>query len=348
MGDVPVDTVPAMGPDEAVDADGRSAVRRFFTHPALLVLLLAPYFGEGLSGSTPPLDLILPWNLALMMALYGCGALLCREVAHRFGLGFGGLILLGAAYGVWEEALVDRYWFYPKFWQDSGVGHYSVTWHTNVLLAVHLTAFHTAISICSSVLVVEWLVPTRHRSWTNRPGLAVAAVALASTPVIYGEFDRHPPVSVLLAAGALMIALIAAAFVVGRRSVGSSTRHARVGSRGIGIVAFACVLAHWIATYGIAATPLIWPLGLLVAVAPIVLGAAVIRTAVEDAYSADGVRVVVGLVTFFAILDALVGLGGRYDLTIGGLVTGYAAGRLLRSARSVQSRTHRPRSVSPE
>ena len=328
-----------MGPDEAVEADGRTKARRFLTHPALLVLLLAPYFGEGLSGSTPPLDLVLPWNLALMMALYGCGALLCRDVAHRFGLGFAGLILLGAAYGVWEEALVDRYWFYPKFWHDSGVGNYSVAWHTNVLLAAHLTAFHTAISICSSILVVEWLVPSRrHRSWTNRPGLAVAAVALASTPVFYGEFHRHPPVPVLIAAGGLMVCLIIGAFIVGRRTGGSSTPHSRFDPRRVGIIAFVCVLAHWIATYGIATTTLIWPLGLLIALFPIVLGAVVIRTAVDDAYGADGIRVVVGLVTFFAILDALVGLAGRYDLTIGGLASGYAAWRLLKSARSFQPR----------
>ena len=82
-----------------------------------------------------------------MIALYGCGALVCREVVHRFGLGVAGLVLLGVAYAVWEEALVDRYWFFPRFWAESGVGDYSVWWHTNVLLALHLSVFHAAISL---------------------------------------------------------------------------------------------------------------------------------------------------------------------------------------------------------
>jgi hypothetical protein len=310
-------------------------VRRFLTHPALLVLLIAPFFGEGLSGSTPPLDLLLPWNLAFMAALYGCGALICREVAHRFGLGFTGLCLLGVAYGVWEEALVDRYWFYPAFWTDSGVGGYGVAWHTNVLLAVHLTAFHTAISICSSVLVVEWLVPSRRQgSWASRPGLAVAAVALAATPVLYGEFDRRPPAPVIVASAGLMIGVVIAAFMMGRRAASPTARCDRAARRGLGAVAFASVLTHWIATYGIAETDVPWPLGVVIAATPIVLGAVLIKwMAVTGPYGSDGVRVVAGLLFFFAILDVFVGLSGRYDLAIGGLLTAYAAHRLGKGHR---------------
>jgi hypothetical protein len=323
-------------------------LRRFFTHPAVLILLIAPYFGEGLSGSTPPLTLLLPWNLAFMAALYGCGALICREVAHRFGLGFPGFLLLAVAYAIWEEALVDRYWFDPAFWHDSGVGDYSVAWHTNVLLAVHLTAFHTAISISSAVLVVERLVPDRrHRPWSSRPGLALAAVALAVTPVIYGEFDRHPPIPVLVAAAALLVAVIGDAFLTARRRAAADPRparpprrseraaadprSARLLRRGVAVVAFTAVLAHWVATYGIPATGVPWPLGVLVAVTPIAAAALVLRRmGVTDPYGLGGIRVVAGLLTFFALLDLFVGLGGRYDLSVGGLVTAYVAYRLGR------------------
>jgi len=304
--------------------------RLFLASPALLVLLVAPYFGEGLSGATPPLDLVLPWNLAFMVALYGCGALVCREVAHRFGLGFAGLCLLGVAYGVWEEALVDRYWFYPRFWRDSGIGSYSVVWHTNVLIAVHLTAFHTAISICSSVLVVEWLVPRRRdRPWVCRPGLGVVAVALAATPLIYGEFDQRPPIPVLLAATGLAGLAVVAAFLVGRRVASRHATDGRRPRRGLGIIAFGCVLAHWVATYGIAHANLPWPLGVSIAVAPILIGVLLIRRmAATGPYGADGVRTVAGLLSFFVLLDVVVGLGGRYDLTVSGLATAYAIHRL--------------------
>ena len=93
--------------------------------PAVTLLLLAPWCGEVLSTATPPLDWLLPWNLALVVALYGAGALGCRELAVRWGLGVPGLALLGAAFGVLVEGLVDRYWFDPAYAHDTGVGAYS-------------------------------------------------------------------------------------------------------------------------------------------------------------------------------------------------------------------------------
>ncbi|HSV64893.1 MAG TPA: hypothetical protein VLJ59_03155, partial [Mycobacteriales bacterium] len=118
--------------------------------PAFAILLVAPFLGEALSASTPPLDLILPWNLALLAALYGSGALICRELARRYRLGRPGLCLLGAAYAVYEEALIVRSWFDARYHDRVGVGSCSWVWHTNLLVASYLTAFHIVVSICSS------------------------------------------------------------------------------------------------------------------------------------------------------------------------------------------------------
>jgi hypothetical protein len=324
------------GQNRAVAKTFPGRIRRLFSSPALLILLVGPFFGEGLSGSTPPLDLLLPWNLAFMASLYGCGALLCREVAFRFDLGFRGLMVLGVAYAVWEEALVDRYWFFPDFWADSGVGDYSVVWHTNVLLAVHLTAFHTAISICTSVLVVEWLAPgARHRPWVGRRGVVLASLALAATPVIYGEFEQRPPTPVLVAAVVLMVLLVVAALLIGR--VGRRRPDAPLGlaeraqrpRRWLGTLAFSCVLAHWILTYTVPETQLAWPVGVTLALVPIALGLVLVpRLATTGPYGSDGVRVVVGLLTFFVLLDVVVGLLGRYDMIIGAVVTAFLVRRL--------------------
>jgi hypothetical protein len=315
-------------------------LRRVITSPVLLVLLIAPFFGEGLSGSSPPLDLVMPWNLAFMAGLYGCGALVCREVAHRFGSGFRGLVLLGVAYAVWEEALVDRYWFFPQFWEDSGIGTYSVVWHTNVLLAGHLTVFHVAISICASVLVVEWLVPrARHRPWVDRPGLVFAGLVLAVTPVVYGEFDQRPPTTVLVAAAVLLAAVVVTAFLVGRgrRPVPSPFSSPPRPRRGLGSLAFTCVCAHWILTYTVATTGLCWPLGVALSLLPVAAGLFLVpRLAVTGPYGSDGVRVVVGLLTFFVLLDLLVALLGRYDMILAAIVTAWLARRLYTRRSSVE------------
>ena len=318
-------------------------IRRLVGSPGVLILLVAPFFGEGLSGSTPPLDLLLPWNLAFMSALYGCGALICRDVAHRFGLGFSGLVVLAIAYAVWEEALVDRYWFFPQFWEDSGVGAYSVVWHTNVLLALHLTFFHTAVSMCASILVVEWLAPdSRNRPWVGRPGLGAAGVVLAATPLIYGEFDQRPPTPVLVAAAVLLASIVACAFWLRRGLIQIRSRTSRQGPhrarRGLGPLAFTCVFAHWIATYTVAETGLPWPLGVTIAMLPVAVGLFLIpRLARTGPYGNDGVRVVVGLLTFFVLLDILVGLLGRYDMIVAAGLTAWGIRRLYTRQTSGQA-----------
>ena len=259
----------------------------------------------------------------LLAALYGCGALVCREVAHRWRLGASGLLLVGAAYGVWEEAFVDRYWFRPTFWDESGVGTYSVVGHTNVLLAVHLTLFHAAVSVTCSVLLVEWLAPRwRDRPWVGRAVLGLALVVLASTPLALGQLDAPAPVAGLLVAGASMGGLVAAAWFVGRRMRNLPARPGRGPRVRLALVAFAAVLAHWCATYGIAATPVPWPVGVLLAVVPVVLGVvAVRRLARTSPYGQDGRLVVAGLLGFFALLGVFVALvAARDDLLASSLL----------------------------
>ena len=102
--------------------------------------------------------------------------------------------------------------------------------------------------------------------------------------------------------------------------------------RGIGILAFACVLLHWFATYTVADTTLPWPAGVALAVTPILIGAVLIpRMSTTDPYGTDGVRAVAGLIMFFVPLDILVGLtGGRYDLIVSAIATAFAVPYLRR------------------
>jgi hypothetical protein len=277
--------------------------------PASVLLLLAPVLGEGLSTATPPLELLLPWNLALFVALYGCGALLCRELARRSGLGVLGLGLLAAAYAVYEEALVDRFWFTPDHWHDTGLDDYSEVWHVNVLLATHLTIFHVAVSMGASIVLVDRLFPGRHdRPWVGgRSLIAAAAVFLVVPPLLYGEYSVQPLAQLLAAAG-LMVVLVVLAFRV--------TRRPRL--RGwvppvAGWIAFACTGTHFVLTYAVSSMGLSWPLGLVVALTPVALGVALLR-------NVDALRVVTGVLSFFCLLCTVIGLGGRYDTTVLGLV----------------------------
>jgi hypothetical protein len=87
--------------------------------PVLALLLLAPWVGEFLLGNI--FVRRLP-GLLILVLLYGCGALLIREVTLRTGRRWPTILLLGAAYGVAEAGIVDQAIFNPSFegWEFQG------------------------------------------------------------------------------------------------------------------------------------------------------------------------------------------------------------------------------------
>src|SRR5215211_7373088 len=79
--------------------------------PALVLLLLAPAEAEVLFWATPVSNLgaLLP-----DVAVYGCGALLIREVVRRRGLGWASILALDVAFGIVEEGLALGSLFNPN------------------------------------------------------------------------------------------------------------------------------------------------------------------------------------------------------------------------------------------
>ena len=102
--------------------------RRGFPWPALMLYPLSPVVGELLSGASPPVEFFTVFGLAVMGVLYGCGALLVRELAFRWGSGWPGRLLLGAAYGIIEEGLMVKSFFDPA-------GRISACWRGTVAVS---------------------------------------------------------------------------------------------------------------------------------------------------------------------------------------------------------------------
>jgi hypothetical protein len=152
----------------------------FTLPPWLALLLLAPAMGELLSGSSPPAEFFQPFGFTIMVALYGCGALVCRELKVRWRKGVGTLMLLGCGYGVLEEALMVASFYNPS-WMDLGVlAGFGRALGVNWVWAVELTIYHALFSIVTPVLLVELAYPSRKATpWlTDRRLKIVAAVLL--------------------------------------------------------------------------------------------------------------------------------------------------------------------------
>jgi len=192
-------------------AETNAPVRALRVWPAILTLyLLAPITGELLSLNTPPLTFLLnPGTFIFEPALYGSGALLIREIARRRGLGWPGILLLGAAYGVVEEGVFIQTWFIP-----SGVDTYGRAFSVNWVWAMGLTVFHAVFSIAIPILLTESIFPqVADRPWLGRAGRWLFGVWFGFTVVFgavaYGFFLHrsvgysHPP-------GAYVVAIVAA------------------------------------------------------------------------------------------------------------------------------------------
>jgi hypothetical protein len=184
--------------------------------PALGLFLLAPFIGEFLLGNLTGPDLALGLLLA---PLYGCGALLARELGRRSG-GWPTIVLLAAAYALIEEGPVDQ-----LLWNDDYAGHnylagdsFIPALGTSVELTQAVLALHTVWSICVPIAIVEAFTEKRG-PWLGRTGLTVTAVlyALGATLVFFGNYtEEHFLASPaqLIAITVAIVGLVALAFLM--------------------------------------------------------------------------------------------------------------------------------------
>jgi hypothetical protein len=180
------------------------------------LFLLGPLVAEYLLGSLPmSMIAILP----IIAAMYGSAALLIREMARRSGRGWGTIALLGLAYGLIEEGLIDQSLFNPDYLHlrllDYG---YLPTLGTGLPWLIYVLTIHVVWSICVPIGLVEALFPARRtEKWLGAIGLAgfsllflAGSAAIASFTYKTAPFMASP--GQLSGAALAAVAAIAAAF----------------------------------------------------------------------------------------------------------------------------------------
>lgn len=201
-----------MTPPETDSAPVKAGfVKRF--SPGVVLFLLAPVLAELLSGHQSPVEFFNPLSLILLSLPYGCGALICRELVVRWHKGRFSLLLLGMAYGMYEEGIVVRSIFNPDWGELGSLAEYShiagVTW-TYAELLIH---FHAIVSITAGVMLVEMLYPERSRQpWiSNRVFAGCVIGILLWIPAGLWMTSYFPPVELYILAWVSIAALVGAA-----------------------------------------------------------------------------------------------------------------------------------------
>ena len=135
-----------------------AGARRTFA-PAATLFVLAPLIGEVLFGALPLSQL--PFGLLGLIGLYGGGALLVRETARRRGLSAWWVVVLGMAYGIFEEGTVVQSLFDQHFRGLDFLGFYGHWAGVNWVWSLFIVPYHAVFSITIPIALAEALYPIR-------------------------------------------------------------------------------------------------------------------------------------------------------------------------------------------
>lgn len=139
--------------------------------PVLVLFFLAPVLAELFLGST---SVSKAEGLVLESFFYGSGALLIRETARRFRMGWIRIILLGLAYGMIEEGLSLQSLFNQHF-LGFEIG-YGRLWGVNWVWGLVIIVYHAVWSITIPIFFTELLFPgKRSAPWLNKAGMTTMA-----------------------------------------------------------------------------------------------------------------------------------------------------------------------------
>jgi len=154
-------------------------------------------------------------------------------------------------------------------------------------------------------------------------GLVVAGLTLGlAVPSVYGEFAALPATGALIAAAVICAAFVLAAFVGSPPIPGAKVETPHRWRWWLLWGVALCASAHILLVYAVVQTSLPWPVGVVIAVLPVVAGVLFVRwLATGDPYGQDALLVIIGLLLYHVVLGAGVGLAGRYDMTIAAILT---------------------------
>jgi hypothetical protein len=190
--------------------------------PAVVLTVLAPVVAEFLLGDFTIKDLSL---LLALLPLYGCGALLIREVARRTGRGWPAIVWLGMAYSLLEEGFLTQSLFNPIYAGQRLLDYgYIPALGTSFNWSVFVLSIHVVWSVATPILISEGVASARRtQSWLKTPGLVITSMLFVVGCAGTASFSlKASPFlatrSEFLAVGLLVLLAIVGAFTLGSRA----------------------------------------------------------------------------------------------------------------------------------
>jgi hypothetical protein len=147
--------------------------RVHYAGPIWTLVLLAPLIGEVLSGSTR-LSFLFAFIPETMV--WGCGALLCRELVRRWRAGATSLLLLGLALSVAEEFVIQQTSLAPLPFPGAHA-LYGRLWGVNWVYFLFMLGYESIWVAVVPVTITELIFPTCHsQPWLRRGGIITTCI----------------------------------------------------------------------------------------------------------------------------------------------------------------------------
>ena len=149
----------------------RQCFARCRRSPVFVLMFLAPFCAEGITGAAP-FFFVVPWLLAYFMLFYGSGAILIREVTLAWGKGWPTQLALGVGYAILEEGLATKVFFEPDRTDLGPWMQYGTLGGVHWPFTIYLLFFHAALAIMIPIFLTQVMFPGHAtRSWV-RPRLS--------------------------------------------------------------------------------------------------------------------------------------------------------------------------------
>lgn len=140
--------------------------------PILVLIVVTPLVAEMAWGTVP---IQVAYALPFLVPVYGCGALLARELVRRAGRGWASLLLLGVCYEIVEDAFGLQAMFSPYTYDAArwGARALGVNWAYTEFNMV----YHVAFTIALPILITDLIFPARRQhAYLRTRGLVITAV----------------------------------------------------------------------------------------------------------------------------------------------------------------------------
>ena len=161
--------------------------------PTLTLLLLATFMPELLTGSTPLYGFLNPGLLVFLTLGYGLTILLVRELGVRLGVGLGGLVLFGLAYGVFNEGLLAKTFLLRHSLPVPQYDDYGYWLGISFPWATGISTWHAFASVVFPVALTHYFFPqASQKPWLNgKVALVLGGVlVLLASLVFLGKSEQ--------------------------------------------------------------------------------------------------------------------------------------------------------------